>query len=97
VSRRDERWPTDWSAPARLRGGFFHSTIGYSLPDAVRNAVLLTLQPEMTSAALPRSFGGARPSCGTMAVSIKASPGSPGYLPFVLRPESAAKRSTIIV
>lgn len=39
-----------------LRGGFFHPTTGYSLPDAVRNAVLLAEQPEMTSGALHALF-----------------------------------------
>ncbi len=35
-----------------LRGGFFHPTTGYSLPDAVRNAVLLADQAELSTAAL---------------------------------------------
>lgn len=39
-----------------LRGGFFHPTTGYSLPDAVRNAALLVRQRELTSAALQDLF-----------------------------------------
>ncbi|TZG27310.1 lycopene beta-cyclase CrtY [Sphingomonas montanisoli] len=39
-----------------LRGGFFHPTTGYSLPDAVRNALLLAEQTDMTSAGLCRLF-----------------------------------------
>jgi lycopene beta-cyclase len=35
-----------------LRGGFFHPTTGYSLPDAVRNATLLAAQPNLSTAAL---------------------------------------------
>lgn len=35
-----------------LRGGFFHPTTGYSLPDAVRNAALLAAQPDLSTAAL---------------------------------------------
>jgi lycopene beta-cyclase len=41
-----------------LRGGFFHPTTGYSLPDAVRNAVLLTEQAEFGSLALHSVFRG---------------------------------------
>jgi len=39
-----------------LRGGFFHPTTGYSLPDAVRNAALLVRQRELTSASLHELF-----------------------------------------
>lgn len=39
-----------------LRGGFFHPTTGYSLPDAVRNAVLLAGQTEFSSSALHHLF-----------------------------------------
>jgi lycopene beta-cyclase len=39
-----------------LRGGFFHPTTGYSLPDAVRNAALLAEQSELTSAGLHDLF-----------------------------------------
>jgi lycopene beta-cyclase len=35
-----------------LRGGFFHPTTGYSLPDAVRNATLLAAQIDLSNAAL---------------------------------------------
>jgi lycopene beta-cyclase len=40
-----------------LRGGFFHPTTGYSLPDAVRNAALLAAQRDFSSAALHDLFG----------------------------------------
>jgi lycopene beta-cyclase len=46
-------WPS--SAPVArlgLRGGFFHPTTGYSLPDAVRNAALLARQGDHGGAAL---------------------------------------------
>ncbi len=39
-----------------LRGGFFHPTTGYSLPDAVRNAMLLAEQRDFTGAALHDLF-----------------------------------------
>ncbi|MGF1549973.1 MAG: lycopene beta-cyclase CrtY [Sphingomonadaceae bacterium] len=39
-----------------LRGGFFQPTTGYSLPDAVRNAVLLAEQPDFSGAALHAVF-----------------------------------------
>ena len=39
-----------------LRGGFFHPTTGYSLPDAARNAMLLTEQRDFTGAALHDLF-----------------------------------------
>lgn len=35
-----------------LRGGFFHPTTGYSLPDAVANALLMTEQRDFSGAAL---------------------------------------------
>ncbi|MGZ8286310.1 MAG: lycopene beta-cyclase CrtY [Allosphingosinicella sp.] len=56
--RLEDLWSASDPPVARLglRGGFFHPTTGYSLPDAVRNAVLLTEQPEMTSAALHALF-----------------------------------------
>ena len=49
----EQWWPAD-SGVARLglRGGFFHPTTGYSLPDAVANAVLLTEQGLVSSEAL---------------------------------------------
>lgn len=55
----DRLWPRD--APvARLgmRGGFFHPTTGYSLPDAVRTAVLLAQQIDHSGPALARRFRG---------------------------------------
>ncbi|QIL02107.1 lycopene beta-cyclase CrtY [Sphingomonas sinipercae] len=39
-----------------LRGGFFHLTTGYSLPDAVANAILLTEQDDLTTAALLKVY-----------------------------------------
>jgi lycopene beta-cyclase len=39
-----------------LRGGFFHPTTGYTLPDAVRNAVLLATQRDFSGAALHDLF-----------------------------------------
>jgi lycopene beta-cyclase len=41
-----------------LRGGFFHPTTGYSLPDAVRTALLLARQREFGSGALHALFRG---------------------------------------
>ena len=35
-----------------LAGGFFHPTTGYSLPDAVRTALLIAAQPDLGTAAL---------------------------------------------
>lgn len=46
----------DGVAQLGLRGGFFHPTTGYSLPDAVRNAALLTEQRDLTTAALHQLF-----------------------------------------
>jgi len=48
----DAFWPDD-GGPARLglRGGFFHPTTGYSLPDAVRLALRVAREPDL--AALP--------------------------------------------
>ncbi len=49
-------WPSGSVPVARLglRGGFFHPTTGYSLPDAVRNARLLCDQQEFRSEDLSR-------------------------------------------
>ena len=49
----DTFWPAG-DGPARigLRGGFFHPTTGYSLPDAVRVARLLARTPDLSR--LPR-------------------------------------------
>ena len=51
-------WPPSEPDIARLglRGGFFHPTTGYSLPDAVRNAALLTRQQDFSTSALHRLF-----------------------------------------
>jgi lycopene beta-cyclase len=46
-----------------LRGGFFHPTTGYSLPDAVRNAALLAEQADLSGAALRRVFGAEAERC----------------------------------
>ena len=45
--------PRDRSARLGLRGGFFHPTTGYSLPDAVRIAVLIARQADFAGARLP--------------------------------------------
>jgi lycopene beta-cyclase len=52
-------WPRD-AAVGRLgmRGGFFHPTTGYSLPDAVRTATLLAAQPDLGSMTLARLLRG---------------------------------------
>jgi lycopene beta-cyclase len=49
-------WPAEPVARLGLRGGFFHPTTGYSLPDAVRNAALLAEQQDFSSPALHRLF-----------------------------------------
>ena len=51
-------WPVGSTPVARLgmRGGFFHPTTGYSLPDAVRNALLLCEQRDLRSAAAVARF-----------------------------------------
>ncbi len=43
---------TGGAAQLGLRGGFFHPTTGYSLPDAVGNALLLAEQRDLAGAAL---------------------------------------------
>ena len=49
----DVFWPaTDKIARLGLRGGFFHPTTGYSLPDAVANAILLSKQKQFSSSKL---------------------------------------------
>lgn len=49
----DRLWPHDDPVPRLgLHGGFFHPTTGYSLPDALANAVLLTEQRTFSSAAI---------------------------------------------
>jgi lycopene beta-cyclase len=56
--RIEELWRESEPPVARLglRGGFFHPTTGYSLPDAVGNAALLTQQPELSGGALHALF-----------------------------------------
>jgi lycopene beta-cyclase len=50
-------WPAgDGIARLGLRGGFFHPTTGYSLPDAVRNAALLAAQRDFSGPALHNLF-----------------------------------------
>ena len=52
-----ELWPLDDLVPRLgLGGGFFHPTTGYSLPDAVANALILCEQVEFTPAAIHRIF-----------------------------------------
>jgi lycopene beta-cyclase len=55
----DLLWRDATVARIGLRGGFFHPTTGYSLPDAVRNALLLARQTDLSSAALLGLFRGA--------------------------------------
>jgi lycopene beta-cyclase len=56
-ARLDEWWPVDDGiARLGLRGGFFHPTTGYSLPDAIANAALLTEQPILSSEPLHAFF-----------------------------------------
>lgn len=46
----DAFWPeADRTARIGLRGGFFHPTTGYSLPDAVRIALLIARQADFSS------------------------------------------------
>ena len=52
----DALWRGEPVARLGLRGGFFHPTTGYSLPDAARNAALLARQQDFTSSALHRVF-----------------------------------------
>lgn len=49
-------WRSGQVARLGLRGGFFHPTTSYSLPDAVANAALLAQQNELTSEALHAVF-----------------------------------------
>lgn len=49
----DALWKAQPGVPKLgLAGGFFHPTTGYSLPDAVRAALLIARQPDLGSAAL---------------------------------------------
>lgn len=51
-------WDGAEVAQLGLRGGFFHPTTGYSLPDAARNALLLSRQTHLSSRALLDLFRG---------------------------------------
>jgi lycopene beta-cyclase len=51
-------WAGEPVARLGLRGGFFHPTTSYSLPDAVANAALLARQADLGSAALHGLFRG---------------------------------------
>ena len=50
----DALWPPHEEPLAKLglRGGFFHPTTGYSLPDACANALLIARMPSLAPAAL---------------------------------------------
>ena len=51
----DAFWPAgDGQARIGLRGGFFHPTTGYSLPDAVRLASAIARAPDLSPPALAR-------------------------------------------
>ena len=50
----DRYWGADGVAKAGMRGGLFHPTTGYSLPDAVRTALMLADAPDLSGAALHR-------------------------------------------
>ena len=52
----DSLWQGDRLARIGLRGGFFHPTTSYSLPDAVANAALLARQSDFSAAGLYRIF-----------------------------------------
>jgi lycopene beta-cyclase len=56
--RLEDLWSASEPPVARLglRGGFFHPTTGYSLPDAVRNAILLADRPDLSGVALHDVF-----------------------------------------
>lgn len=48
AGRFEDLWPRDDLIPRLgVRGGFFHPTTSYSLPDALLNAVLLASQPNL--------------------------------------------------
>jgi lycopene beta-cyclase len=49
-------WSGEPVARIGLRGGFFHPTTSYSLPDAVANAALLAEQRDFTAPALHALF-----------------------------------------
>jgi lycopene beta-cyclase len=51
----DQLWPAADGVPRLgLAGGFFHPTTGYSLPDALANAMLLAEQEDLSAAAVCR-------------------------------------------
>ena len=50
--RVESLWQAAAAIPFGLRGGFFHPTTGYSLPDAVANAALLAEQRDFSAVAL---------------------------------------------
>jgi len=52
----DTLWRGETVPRLGLRGGFFHPTTSYSLPDAAANAVLLAQQADLTSGALCSVF-----------------------------------------
>lgn len=52
----DELWGGAAIPKLGLRGGFFHPTTGYSLPDAVRNAALLASLSEFSTTTLYERF-----------------------------------------
>lgn len=56
--RIEALWPASAPPVPRLglRGGFFHPTTGYSLPDAVRNAALLARRSDHVAAGLHADF-----------------------------------------
>ena len=51
-------WPAEEPPVAKLgmRGGFFHPTTGYSLPDAVRNALIISEQGDLSASSLYHLF-----------------------------------------
>lgn len=52
----DSLWQGEGAIPFGLRGGFFHPTTGYSLPDAVANAALLSEQSDFSAQSLRGVF-----------------------------------------
>lgn len=53
----DALWNSEPDVPKMgLRAGLFHPTTGYSLPDAVRAALLVAKQPDLSSATLRRTL-----------------------------------------
>lgn len=52
-------WQTDPGVPRiGLRGGFFHPTTGYTLPDAIRTALLVAVEPRLDVSSLHRLLRG---------------------------------------